>query len=295
MFRSIFFYLLTSLMSFLGSAQNQYEFVGAIIVEDTLTRAYPYKINFIEEDGAVTGYSITNIGTVFETKNTIYGGYDAEKKELKILEAEIIYTKTPIKDDEISCFVSFSIKPFVFGKTKRIKGRFFGESSHSERCADGDIFLTTFDKIEARVRKVTKKISRSKRIADSIKAKIDPLKMMDSLSMNILRKDQTLSVFSRAEKIDLVIYDGGKMDGDKIAISVNGKVLLSNYKANNVKRVIPVYLEDAKTALKITALNEGTIAPNTIVVEILDDENHVRALSNLKVNETTQIDILKRK
>jgi len=40
-------------------------------------------------------------------------------------------------------------------------------------------------------------------------------------------------------------------------------------------------------------LNEGTIQPNTIIVELYDNKNSIRALSNLKVGETTQIDILK--
>ncbi len=295
MFRNILFYLWVFLVCSFGHAQNQYEYVGAIIVEDTLPRAYPYKINLIEVGGAVTGYAITNIGTVFETKNTIFGDYDAERKELKISEAEMIYTKAPIKEDEISCFVNFSIRPFVFGKTKRVKGRFIGMSLSSEKCAEGDIFLTSFDKVEARMSKAVKKINRSKRIADSIKKKINPLKMMDSLTMNVLRKDQILSVFSSSESVKLMIYDGGKEDGDKITIYVNDKIVLNKYEANNAKKVISVDLIDDKTSIVFRANNEGLIAPNTIVVEVDDKNNNIRALSNLKTNETTQIDILKRK
>ena len=43
----------------------------------------------------------------------------------------------------------------------------------------------------------------------------------------------------------------------------------------------------------IKAENEGRIAPNTVVVEIEDASNTIKALSNLKVGEKTQIDFLR--
>ena len=218
-----------------------------------------------------------------------------QKNELSINEVEVIYTKTPISFLDESCFVNFSIKSFVFGRTKKTKGKFKGLSSDFKKCAEGEIFLNSIEKVESRINKVVKKINKSKKIADSIKQKINPLKMLDSLRMNILRKDQTLSVFSKAEKVDLIIYDGGKEDGDKITIYVNGKVLVNQYNANNTKKVISIDLIDDKTSIVIKANNVGLIAPNTIVVEMDDNYNHIKALSNLKANESTQIDILKRK
>ena len=104
-----------------------------------------------------------------------------------------------------------------------------------------------------------------------------------------------MSVFSKAKKVNLIIYDGGKEDGDRVTITANGKVILKSYQANNTKRIIPIFLTDDKTELVITANNEGSIAPNTVVVELEDGDNTIKALSNLKVGETTQIDILKAK
>ena len=75
--------------------------------------------------------------------------------------------------------------------------------------------------------------------------------MMDSLNMNILKKNQTLSVFSKSKKVSLTIYDGGKEDGDKITIYANKKVVLNNYEANKEKRIISLNLIDDKTSIVI--------------------------------------------
>ncbi len=295
MFRKCLFYLFVFLIYNVGQSQNQYEYAGAIVLNDSSSTTYSYMVSLSEVSGAVSGYSITNIGTEYETKTTVLGNYNKQKKELTIGEGEIIYTKTPIHFDEESCFVNFSIKSFAFGKTKNAKGKFKGLSSDFKKCAEGEIFLNSIEKVEARISKVVKKIYKSKRIADSVKQKINPLKMLDSLRMNILRKNQTLSVFSKSEKVDLIIYDGGKVDGDKITISVNGKVLVNQYNANNTKKIISIDLVGAKTSIVIKANNEGLIAPNTIVVELDDRRNHIKALSNLKSGESTKIDILKKK
>ena len=141
--------------------------------------------------------------------------------------------------------------------------------------------------------RVTKKINRMKKVPDSIKQRFKPLKMMDSLNMNILRKEQTLSVFSKSNQVHLIIYDGGKEDGDKITVSANTKTLLKNYEAKKEKRSIVLDVSDDTTSITIEAVNEGTIAPNTVIVEIKDGLNNIQALSNLKAGEKTQIDILK--
>ena len=112
-------------------------------------------------------------------------------------------------------------------------------------------------------------------------------------AMNILKKNQTLSVFSKSKKVSITIYDGGKEDGDKITIYANKKVVLNNYEANKEKRIISLNLIDDKTSIVIKAENEGKIAPNTVIVEIEDSKNNIKALSNLKQGETTQIDFLK--
>lgn len=293
MCRKILFYLLFILVVSNSFSQNTFDFVGGLKLNDSTLISY--KVNFIEDRGEIRGYSLTDLGGVHETRSNIYGKYDKEKRELTYKETDIVYTKTPLEKGYEFCFVNVVAKGFVLGRSKMVKTKFFGSFLDGVECISGDLFLNSVAKVEARMSKVVKKINKSKRIADSIKQKINPLKMMDSLSMNILRRNQTLSVFSKYEKVNLTIYDGGKEDGDQITIFVNGKVLLKKYKGSNSKKIVDIELTEDKTSIVIEANNEGLIAPNTIVVEINDGQNDIKALSNLKVNETTQIDILKRK
>tara|TARA_R110002049_G_scaffold88627_6_gene223506 strand:- start:486 stop:1364 length:879 start_codon:yes stop_codon:yes gene_type:complete len=283
----IFFFLS---VSNLISSQEKFEYVGGLKLNDTTIVSF--KISFVEKAGEVRGFSVTDIGGEHETMSNIFGEYNKDDKELSFREIGIVYTKSPVSQEDF-CFLNVTAKNFVFGKTKSIKTKFVGLFSDNTRCIDGEVILNTIEKVEKRISKVTDKISRSKKIPDSIKQKLNVVKMMDSLQMNILRKNETLSYFTKSKKIRFIIYDGGQDDGDKINIIVNGKTLLKSYKANSSEKYLDIELATYKTSVVVEAINEGTIAPNTVVVKIDDGKNIIRALSNLKTLERTQIDILK--
>jgi ribosomal protein L25 (general stress protein Ctc) len=283
-------FLLTTILFQYSFSQNNYEYFGAIILNDSTT--ITYKISMVNNRGEVKGYSVTDLGGEHETRSNIFGEYDDNIKELSFRETGIVYTKSPVSQQDF-CFINTTIKGFTFKKTKNIKTKFVGLFSDNTQCIDGELLMSSVEKVEKRIEKVTKQLNKTSKIPDSIKQKINPIKMMDSLNMNILRKGQVLSMFSEANQIKINIYDGGKLDGDKITILVNGKPYLTNYEAHSDKKILTLNLNEDKTSVVIKALNEGTIQPNTIVVELYDNKNSIRALSNLKVGETTQIDILK--
>lgn len=273
--------------------QNNHEFLGAVKLNDTLS--ITYRLNLTETNGNISGYSLTDLGGEHETKSNIIGNYDIENKTLNFKEVSVIYTKSPVSLDEYDfCFINVSLKPFILNKAKTLRTNFKGFFSDNVKCIDGELLLQSIKKVEKRVEKIAKKIEKTKKINDSIKQKINPIKLMDSLKMNILRKEETLSFFSKSNQIKMIIYDGGKEDGDRITISVNGRDVITSYEANNQKKIIPINLDSKKTSVVIKAENEGSIAPNTIVVEIDDNNNLIKGLSNLKRGQTTQIDILKK-
>ncbi len=279
--------LISSCFSF---SQENYGFIGVIKLNDSTSISY--KIELTPKNGVVKGYSVTDLGGEHETRSNIFGEYSKEKKELSFRETGIVYTKSPVSQQDF-CFINTTSKGFVFGKTKTIKANFVGLFSDNTQCINGQLFMNSIEKVENRIEKVSKKINNSNKINDSIKQKINLSKMMDSLNMNILRKNQTLSVFSKASNMKLIVYDGGKLDEDKISITLNDKPLLMNFEAKSEKKILILNLKEKKTSIVIKALNEGSIAPNTIVVELQDGNNTIKALSNLKTGETTQIDILK--
>ena len=118
---------------------------------------------------------------------------------------------------------------------------------------------------------------------------------MDKVNTNILKASKTLSVFTKSNTINLELYDGGQEDGDVISIKVNDKLVLNNFTVTSQKKILTIDLLNDKTSIVLIAKNVGTISTNTAVIEINDTEHNIKALTNLKVGETTQIDILKKK
>lgn len=281
----IFFFL-----SLMAKSQNKYDYVGGLKLNDSIIISY--KINFIEDAGVVKGYSVTDLGGEHETRSNIFGEYDAENKILNFREIGIVYTKSPVSQNDF-CFLNSTLKNFVFGKTKKIKADFIGLFSDNTKCINGEIMLNTLEKAEARMLKVVNKINKSNKIADSLKQKLNNVNLMDTFKMNMLKKDETLSVFAKSKEINIIIFDGGKLDGDKITITVNDKIELNNYEASKLKKYVTIDLINEKTSVVIKANNEGNISPNTVIVQIDDGTNLIKALSNLKKGETTQIDIYK--
>ena len=283
----IFLTFFTSLFSF---SQESQSYVGVIKLSDTTLISY--KVSFQLDGEKVKGYSISDLGGDNETRSNIFGEYNKEKKTLDFREVGIVYTKSVVSRDSF-CNINARIKLFAFGKTNKIKTNFIGLFPDHTPCIDGELLLSAQAKVESRIDKIEDKLNKSKRVPDSIKQRLNLHKMVDSLQMNILKKDQILSLFSTSKMVKFTIYDGGKEDGDRISIFANGTPVLSNYEASNEKKVFTVQIVSDKTTIMIKALNEGLIAPNTVIVEIEDDNNIIKALSNLKAKELTKIDIIK--
>lgn len=286
----ILLYFCVLLLNSFCFSQNTYDYVGGIKLNDSTVVSY--KVSFVENKGKISGFSVTDLRGEHETRSNIFGEYYRDKRELNFRETGIVYTKSPVSQDDF-CFLNVTTKNFAFGKTKSIKTNFVGLFSDNTKCIDGEIILNSIEKVEKRINKISDKINKSKKVPDSIKQKLNIIKMMDSLQMNILKKNQILSYFTKSKKVKFIIYDGGQEDGDKITISVNGKVLLKSYEANLNEKYIDIELNNYKTSIVIEANNEGDIAPNTVVVKIDDGINIIKSLSNLKTSERTQIDILK--
>jgi hypothetical protein len=284
------FKLIIFTFPFFSLAQEEFEYMGLIQLNDSTS--ITYKVALSELNGIVKGYSMTDLGGEHETRSSILGEYDKANNELNFRETSIIYTKSPVIQQDF-CFINTTFKKFSFEKGKKIKANFVGLFSDNTRCIDGQLLLNSVEKVETKLDKMVSKINKSKKVSDSTKQKINSLRLMDSLNLNILKKNQTLSVFSNSKNVTITIYDGGKADGDKITIMVNGKPYLTNYEAKSDKKILTLNLIEDKTSFVIEALNEGSIKPNTVVVELDDHTNTIKALSNLKTGETTRIDILK--
>jgi hypothetical protein len=270
----------------LSFSQNTYEYVGAIKLNDT--SLITYQVKFTETNGNIIGHSITDIGGLHETKSNIYGIYNANDKFIEFKEKDILYTKSKVIQKDF-CFVNFKSDKFKIGNDK-IQGKFKGLFSDNTECINGEILLSAKEKMEKRLAKVQRFIDKTKKIPDSLKENYQVNKIMDSVNMNILKNKQTMSVFSNSKNIRVEIYDGGQIDGDKITINYNGQTILRHFETQKERKSIPILLTNKKNTFILSAENVGTISTNTAVIEVFVDGSNIRALTNLKAGEQTQID-----
>lgn len=70
--------------------------------------------------------------------------------------------------------------------------------------------------------------------------------------------------------ITVKVWDRGTVDGDKIALYLNGELILDDYTLAKDKKEIELHLKPGLNYLAMHAINLGTIPPNTASMEISD-------------------------
>ncbi|NND62812.1 MAG: hypothetical protein HKN48_06415 [Flavobacteriaceae bacterium] len=274
---------------FTGFSQQELDYMGVIKINDTAIISY--KISFVEKDGLVTGHSITDLAGPHETKSYISGYFDDENNSLEFYESGIIYTKSPIVEDDF-CFVNFSGTLKKLNERQLIEGAFKGLYSNGEECISGEISLGGFGKILKSAQRMDKRIDRSLLISKEKKEMVNLTKSLDTLSMNIIARGETLNIFTKDKNVKLAIYDAGKEDGDRINLIVDGKIILENYTVTKKIKEIEIPVHSQKATIQVEAINVGTSAPNTVRIEITDSRNFVRTLTNLDEGETAGVTII---
>lgn len=289
-FKYLIFFLFYLCYSTSLIAQEKHEYLGVIKLNDS--SFISYKLNLIENNGLISGYSITDIQGEHETKSTITGIYNTKTNHLSFREVGIVYTKSIISDYDF-CYIHFNGKIGNINSKKNITGKFNGKYNDGSTCINGEIALKNIRKIEKKARKFDKIIQKSKRITDEVKSNINLSQTLDSLNMNILKANQNLSMFSSSTQIKLKIYDAGKVDGDKINLFINDTIILKNYVVSKKIKKIIISLKSEKTTIKVRAINVGSISPNTTKIEIIDENHNIKTLTSLKKGEKTSITIIK--
>lgn len=289
-FKYLFFFLFFLCYSSSLIAQEKHEYLGVIKLNDS--SFISYKLHLIENNGLISGYSVTDIQGEHETKSNITGIYNDKTNQLSFREVGIVYTKSIISDYDF-CYIHFNGRIGNINSKKNIVGKFNGQYNDGSTCINGEIALKSVQKIARKAQKIDKIIQKSKRITDEVKSDINLSQTLDSLNMNILKSNQNLSMFSSSTQVKLKIYDAGKVDGDKINLFINDTIVLKNYMVSKKIKEIIIPLKSEKTTIKVRAINVGSISPNTTKIEIIDENNNIKTLTSLKKGEKTSITIIK--
>ena len=271
-------YIILSILitfNYIGLSQSHSVYIGTII--STNKNPISYKLDFTEDNGIVSGYSITNIGTNDETKSKIIGTYISREKTLHIKETEILTTNSQ-EPLEKFCFIEMKLeKKGIFG-SKRIEGEFNGYFLNKKKCARGRIIMIE----EKKLRKIKKKIALNKRERVKEEEKEILMKSGEKFTFNSERK-----------KITLLIWDANKEDGDKIDLLLNSVTILSNYETKNKAKKIRIKLEDGKNIIVVKATNEGINPPNTSRIELIDGKTKYTVDVQLQLDNNITIEINK--
>ena len=116
--------------------QNTYKYIGSLILENK--QIISYTLNIKEENGTITGFSLTNIGLQDETKTEIAGLYFKSEKEFQLNEKKIIYTNSKNRFRKF-CYINMNLKVRGINK-KRLEGSFIGYFINGKECANGKVF-----------------------------------------------------------------------------------------------------------------------------------------------------------
>ena len=252
-------------------------YIGTIV--STNNNPISYKLDFTEDNGIISGYSITNIGTNDETKSKIIGTYVSSEKTLHIKETEILTTNSQ-EPLENFCFIEMKLEKKGIFRSKKLEGEFNGYFLNKKKCARGRIIMIE----EKKLRKIKKKIALNKR---------ERVKEEEKEEEILMKSGEKFTFNSERKKITLLIWDANKEDGDKIDLLLNSATILSNYETKNKARKIRIKLEDGKNIIEVKATNEGINPPNTSRIELIDGKTKYTVDVQLQHDKNITIEINK--
>lgn len=93
---------------------------------------------------------------------------------------------------------------------------------------------------------------------------------------NEFAKGQLLGTFgTKTKTIEILCRDHQHVDGDKVRIIVNDKVIIHNINLRAEFQSFVIDLKEGRNVIEFEALNQGTSGPNTAHFRVFDENNNV--------------------
>ncbi|MEC8610276.1 MAG: hypothetical protein VXY06_00835 [Bacteroidota bacterium] len=248
---------------------QSHDYMGFLFLENI--RPISYRMIFDDNKGQINGFSITGIGTDFETKSEISGYYS--KKSIEIKEFQIIST---ISEEPISsfCFVEFKAQR---KNKKTFHGDFTGYYLNGEVCASGKVLFSEKAKLEKQLKRVQK-------VQEIITKRSEN-------QLTFLQSGDEHTINWESKKFKMQLWDSSIEDGDRMTVIINGEKVLSNATMFSKKKTISYLLRHGENVVEIIAENEGEKANNTTRIELIDKKTKHAVLSELQVGKKITIKV----
>ena len=257
---------------------NTQEYIGTILAKNQ--PPISFMLNLEEKNGQVKGYSLTNLENQNKTKSEVQGIYLKKDKVFQIYETQIISTESESSLKSF-CYLNMVLTKKSILNKKRLEGTFKGYFSDNKSCAEGQIILIEKEYLEKKIKKKIIKMSKEKIDTNFIK------------KTKILSDKENFKIEWNSKFLILKIWDSNQEDGDKISINLNGENLLYNYQTKKKAKKIKYSLKKGRNVLQITATSLGVTPPNTSRVELIDKDFKYPILTQLELNKTAEVIILR--
>lgn len=269
--RLIFVFLF---FTYFAQAQNEYDLLGALFIKDS--RPISYRLILEENNGQINGYSITGIGTNFETKSEISGKFEGDS--LFLNEFQVI---TTVSEEPISNFCFIDLKAHLKGSKKKqsFEGVFVGRFLDGKECASGKVVFADKAKLEKKMKQVQK-----------VQKLIGEKKLDNKLIK--LASDETYEVFWHSDKFKIHLWDSSVEDDDRVTLIINGERVLDNEVMRSKKKKISHTLQKGTNIIELIAENEGRAPHNTTRVELIDKKTKHAILSQLEIGKKVTFKII---
>ena len=267
----LFVFILTSYFSF---SQNQYDLMGALFVDDA--RPISYRLIFEEENEQINGYSITGIGTDFETKSELSGKFVGDSLFLREFQVLSTFAEEPIAN---FCYIDLKARFSGSKKKKSFEGAFVGRFLDGNECASGKVVFADKAKLEKKVKQVQK-----------IQELIGDKKQNNKLVK--LTADETYEVLWFSDKFKIHLWDSSQEDDDRVSLIINGQRVLDNEVMRSKKKKVVHILQKGTNIIELVAENEGRAPHNTTRVELIDKNTKHAIISQLEVGKKVTFKIV---
>ena len=265
-------------------SQKTEQYSGIITLENGTPLMF--EMEFIQDKGMVNGFSITGKGTPDETKSDLSGIFNKNTKTYKLKETQVLSTNSEA-DLNTFCYINMEITEKGKLSLKRYEGKFTGYFINGDTCASGNIILMEKEKLEKKVEKIKKKVE------NKIEKKKKKEEEINVMSTKVLKDGDDMIINCYSDKITIYIWDANQEDEDKISLIANGKYLLENYTTKRKRKKIKYKIQEGENIIEITAINLGSTPPNTSRIEIVDSKIKYPIITQLELNKTAIIKIVK--
>ncbi len=262
-----------------GFSQNTFNYLGTLLLSNNIPISFSMDLQ--EDNGIINGYSITNINTPDETKSEISGIYFNKNKSFQLQETQILHTKSEAALNTF-CYLSMNLRFKNQIGIKQLNGTFTGNFLDGNECAKGKVLLMERTKLEKKIKKISKRTHKKKHLDTSFVIKT-----------KILKDDEDFTINWQSNKLKLFVWDANMEDGDKIQLTINGYIILDNFKTKNKRKKIKYKLVEGENIIEIKATNLGTSPPNTSRIELVDSKIKYPIITQLEMGEIAIIKVIK--